>query len=614
MSVNLQNRKLVNYCINHFCDHRQNPDSADKCLSCGNPLLINQRIRLKKPLRQFHPTHNTEIFEVEDLGEVRVMKILKWHEPKLVELIEKESYALRVIDSPNIPKSTADDLFVFSPQGTPLKLHCLVMEKIPGQNLESWVEEHGPISQNTAHSWLKQLLEILDITHRSTFFHRDVKPENIIVRPNGKLALIDFGAVQEVTDDYFVRTSINGGTTTGIGIEYKNLTIGTPGYAPLEQINGAPLPQSDFYALGRTFVRLLTGKHLFDFKSNPKDGRLIWRHKAPQIDKPFADFIDYLIAPFVGDRPQHAEVALQRLNRLPLQSKVNQITKSKPFRISAFILGFLAILGSYNLSRPLIANYFFNRGKQAEIENRLNDAQNNFQTAVKINTNTKYKISTFYFEQASRKVENPLLAKKYYKLAIKYNDNDAGAYNNLALVCQQLVDIDCVTGAYKSALKFKKTTDAWTVHYSLGNFYDTHRKYDKAQEQYELAIKSNNNAAPAINNLARLKNRDGNYTEAESLILQGLKKTDDDNIQASLYKNLAWVKLNQNEYQEAQTYLQQALEFDHQRADSYCLLAQTQEKLNLTNDAKLSWEACLSLNSSLPEVQSWRQKFFKRFF
>lgn len=60
----------MSYCINPLCDHRQNPDDAQNCLSCGTSLVINNRIRLIKPLRALNdnPFSYTEVFEVDDAG------------------------------------------------------------------------------------------------------------------------------------------------------------------------------------------------------------------------------------------------------------------------------------------------------------------------------------------------------------------------------------------------------------------------------------------------------------------------------------------------------------------------------------------------------------------
>ncbi|MFB2771884.1 4-Cys prefix domain-containing protein [Pelatocladus sp. BLCC-F211] len=618
----------MSYCINPFCTQRHNSDDAEQCATCGTPLLMNGRIRLIRPLRPLDrdPDCYTEVFLVDDLGsrwhpvrETRVMKILKWKEPKMIELMRREVLALQVINHPGVPNSTWDDYFIFPLENSSLELHCLVMQYFEGKNLESWLKDYGKISQKLALDWLKQLVSILDTVHRSTFFHRDIKPENIIVQDNSKLALVDFGGARQITDTFLLKVGINGGTSTGLGSErkYKTTILGTPGYSPLEQINGQAVIQSDFYALGRTFVYLVTGISVIKFKTDEFTGRLIWRHKAPHIDKPFAKLLDDMMAPFPGERPQNAQAILQRLERLPLQSKLNRIVKSKPFQFSAFILILLCSFGIYNtsslpwVSKVWLSNYFLSQGKKAEFENRFTDAQKNFTTAIKLNKSVTYQISAFYFEQASRNLPRPEVAKKYYQLTIKFNPQDADSYNNLALVCQQLSDLKCVERSYSSALKLKP--NSWEIHYSLGSFYDDQGKYSLAVQQYQLGIKKGGNASVgAINNLSRLENRNGEYIKAELLAQQGLQKTSDTMMQAALYKNLGWSLFEQKLYVEAKNNLEKSIELDPQRADGYCLLAQTQEVLGELDSAKLSWETCLILNSSQPEVQQWRQQVLQR--
>ncbi|MCP6762352.1 MAG: tetratricopeptide repeat protein [Fischerella sp. CENA71] len=610
----------MSYCINPLCNERSNPDDAEQCSACGTSLLINNRIRLLRPLRDDSYSY-TDIFEVEDLGtkwhpvrEIRLMKVLKWaSEPKRVELIQREALALQVIRHPGVPTSTIDDYFTFYPNQSSIELHCLVMQKMSGENLESWINNYGKISQSLAVDWLKQLVKILDTVHRSTFFHRDIKPSNIIVQEHGQLALIDFGGTRQITDTYLAKISVNGGTSTGLGSEsrYQTTRLGTPLYSPLEQINGQAIPQSDFYALGRTFVRLITGEELIKLKTDPETGNLIWRHKAPHLDKPLADLLDDLMAPFPAKRPPNCQVILQRLERLPLQSKINRIIKAKPFQISAIVLSILSIFGIYRASLPWVANYFLSEGKKAELENRFTDAQKSFDTAIKLNKSATYEISAFYFSEASRNLPRPQIAKKYYTKAIKYNPSDVYAYNNLALVCQELSDFKCAESNYSSALKLQPSN--WSAHYGIGSFYDDQGKYEKAAQHYLLAIKEGGNAAVhAMNNLSRLENRNGEYTKAELLALKGLQKTSDTQLQAALYKNLGWSLLEKKLYIQAKNSLQKAIELDPQRADSYCLLARTQEVLGELDDAKLSWEPCLILNSSLPEVTLWRQQVFER--
>lgn len=608
------------YCINPQCSQRQNPDDIESCLSCGTSLLINNRLCLIAPLRPLDqdPYSYTEVFEVDDAGtqwhpirERRVLKVLKWGDPKMIKLLEREAHVLSLMNHPNIPKaSIIDDYFTFTPNNSSLILHCLVMQKMSGINLEQWIETYGRISQATALSWLKQLVEIVDLIHRSDFFHRDIKPTNIIYQPNGQLALIDFGAVREVTGTYLAKVSSSGGTSTGIGGRHEITAIVTSRYSPLEQINGQAVPQSDFYALSRTFVYLVTGIQLIDLPTDQRTGRLIWKNKAPQIDQPFADFLDELMAPFPGQRPQTTEVILQRLEKIPFQSKLNRTVKSKPFQFALVSLTLLLTFGAYKVSLTWFANYFLEQGKKAQIENRIQSAQQKFQVATKLNPNTTYSISSFYFEQASRHQAEPEIAKKNYELAIKYNPQDIGAYNNLALLCQELRDLDCVTSNYKKLFKLKP--NSWEGHFGLGSFYDDLGKYYLAEQQYKLAIQSSKEAVNAISNLARLKNKSEEYDQAAKLAIQGLNMTQNPEWQAALYKNLGWAQLAQKQYTQAKTNLQLAKDLDPQRTDAYCLLAQAQEALSEIANARISWEVCLLSNSSLPEVQEWRQQILDR--
>lgn len=569
------------YCINPLCNQRQNPEDSERCLACGTSLLINDRIRLVEPLRPLKddPFSYIEVFEVDDAGtkwhpvrEQRVMKVLKWSEPKLVELIRREALALQLIKHPSIPQSTIDDYFTFTPHDSSLELHCLVMQKFEGQNLEQWTKSYGRIPQSLALKWLKQLVEILDLVHRSGFFHRDIKPDNIIFQPNGQLALIDFGGVRRVTNTYLAKVSGSGGTSTGVGSGYEITAVRTARYSPLEQINGQAVPQSDFYALGRTFVYLVTGISLIKLKTDQTTGRLIWRNKASQIDKPLADFLDELMAPFPGQRPQTTQVILQRLERIPFQSNLNRIVKSTLFRFSLASFIVLIVIASYRVFNLSLSNYYFN--------------------------------------QASRNQELPKVAKKYYELATKFNPQDVAAYNNLALVCQQLQDLKCVIRSYEKLFKLKP--NSWEGHYGLGNYYDDQGKYNLAEQQYKLAIQNSAEAVNAVNNLSRLKNRSGEYDTAVALALQGLSQTQNPEWQAALSKNLGWARLKQKRYSEAKTHLQKATQLDSERTDAYCLLAQTQEALGEMSNAKISWEVCLLAESNLPEVQVWRQQILDR--
>ncbi|RCJ29906.1 protein kinase [Nostoc punctiforme NIES-2108] len=485
------------------------------------------------------------------------------------------------------------------------------MDKIEGQNLEQWIESNGRILQSQALEWLKELVEIIAAVHRANFFHRDIKPSNIILQSSGQLALVDFGVARRVTSTYLAKISGSGGDSTSRGGKYEITSVGTPRYSPPEQTDGQAVPQSDFYALGRTFVHLLTAIQLIDLPTDKQTGRLIWRNKAPQIDKPFGDFIDELTAPLPGQRPQSTEVILQRLKLLPQQSKIYRLTRSKTFRISAAI-GFmiLTVFVTFKVLLPLRAKYLLSQGEKAEAANNFQTAQEFFDSAIKINSQARYTISKFYFEKGLRSTKSLELAKRYYELAIKYNDTNVESYNNLGVVCKQLQDYQCVIDSYEKA--FKLTSDNWEGHYGLGTYYDERMKYDLAEQQYQLAIKINRQAIIAINNLSRVKILQGDYNTAISLAQEGLQKTTNSRWQAVLYKNLGWAKFEQKKYSEAKRYLEKAKELDIQRTSTHCLLAKVQGILGDFDNSWLSWEACLLTESREPEVFIWRAEIIER--
>lgn len=330
----------MSYCLNPECTKPSDPLNLPNriCRHCGWEILLQGRYRVVRCLAEggFSKT-----FEVLDKETPKVIKVLLDNNPKAVALFQQEARVLSRLQHPGIPKVEIDGYFTISPRNTQHPLHCLVMEKIEGWNLEEWLStnKHQPISSQQAIDWLKQLTNILDQVHRQEYFHRDIKPTNIMLRPNGQLALIDFGTVREISGTYLAKVG-GGQNVTGI--------IST-GYTPLEQVNGKAVPQSDFFALGRTFVFLLTGKSPNDFPEDAHTGELLWQKYAPQVSKPLADFINYLMAPFPGNRPQSTQVILQYLedihrylileNRFHLGSIQNQTStiQSQPIRPEANI-------------------------------------------------------------------------------------------------------------------------------------------------------------------------------------------------------------------------------------------------------------------------------------
>ncbi|MEH2079658.1 MAG: protein kinase [Nostoc sp.] len=292
----------MTYCINPHCPKPVDPANANDliCRNCGSEILLQGRYRVIKQLGQ-GGFGNT--FEVDECGKTKVLKVLTENNPKAIELFQQEARVLSQLNSAGIPKVEPNGYFTVLPKNSSLPLHCLAMEKIEGVNLEQWMEfrNYQRLSEAQALNWLKQLVEILALVHAYQYFHRDIKPQNIMLRPSGQLVLIDFGAVRQVT------TTILAGNS--------HTRIISQGYSPPEQQNGYSVQQSDFFALGRTFIFLLTGKEPQDKEIyHPLTNELHWRKSALNLSPLLADLIDHLMAPTANNRPQNTQVILQKLD------------------------------------------------------------------------------------------------------------------------------------------------------------------------------------------------------------------------------------------------------------------------------------------------------------
>ncbi|RMF28238.1 MAG: protein kinase [Cyanobacteria bacterium J083] len=309
----------MSLCINPKCSNTENPDNQLFCEACGSELLIAGRYRVARLLSSKGGFGKT--YEVFHDHAVKVLKVLTNNHPKIVELFEQEARILKQLNHPGIPKG--DSSFTYFPRDAQEPLHCLVMEKIEGLDLEEYQNQRSsrPIDQELALEWLTQLMEILHVVHSHNFFHRDIKPSNIILRPTGQLALIDFGAVRQVT-----ATIIAGNQNTGVY---------TPGYAPPEQEKGYAVPQSDFYALGRTFVYLLTGKSPTDITMYDRyNNELKWRETASAsatqagevqgLNPAFADLLDEMMAERAKYRPANTTIIIEKLKKIKAQTEATK--------------------------------------------------------------------------------------------------------------------------------------------------------------------------------------------------------------------------------------------------------------------------------------------------
>ena len=221
----------------------ENEGNQINCSTCSVKLLLNDSFYLKKILGENNNITylGTDINSNKDviIKELSILSLENW---KNRELFNREISVLNSLNHERIPKLIDD--FEFSIKGS--KSYYLVMELIEGINLKDEILQKR-YSEEDALSIIKELTEILKYLHsfRPPIIHRDIKPSNIIRNINGKLVLIDFGAVTDTLKQ-------EGGSTV----------VGTYGYMAPEQFMGRANIASDYYSLGGILINLLTKQDL----------------------------------------------------------------------------------------------------------------------------------------------------------------------------------------------------------------------------------------------------------------------------------------------------------------------------------------------------------------
>ncbi|HEY9606173.1 MAG TPA: serine/threonine-protein kinase [Allocoleopsis sp.] len=209
----------------------------------------------------------------------------------------------------------------------------LVQEFIEGHDLKQELPRGKRLSETQVLVLCQELLNILEFVHQQDVIHRDIKPANIIRRKHdGKLVLIDFGAVKEVTTQ----------TVNPEGQTSLTVAIGSPGYMPNEQLRGKPQFCSDIYAVGMLGIQALTGISPSQLPEDPKTSEIIWRdrwhHDTPsqQVrgNSELADVLDQMVRYDYRQRYQTATEALQAFERLTNAYSSSTTASASEFPVS----------------------------------------------------------------------------------------------------------------------------------------------------------------------------------------------------------------------------------------------------------------------------------------
>ena len=185
----------------------------------------------------------------------------------------------------------------------------LVQEFVDGNDLSKELISGRQWKEEQVIAFLQDVLKILEFVHQQDVIHRDLKPANLIRRTSdGKIVLIDFGAVKEITT---MMANMAGATI-----------IGTLGYMPSEQLAGNPKFNSDIYALGMICIQAITGIYPHELQKDPE---VIWNKQA--ISPKLAAILDKMVCYDFRLRYQSATEVLQALKSLTESNDQSSLTK-----------------------------------------------------------------------------------------------------------------------------------------------------------------------------------------------------------------------------------------------------------------------------------------------
>jgi serine/threonine protein kinase len=212
---------------------------------------------------------------------------------KKVELFEREAKTLSGLNHPGIPRY----IDCFQVDTSQDRCFYIAQQLAPGKSLAQLIENGWKPNEAQVRHIASKVLEILVYLQSllPATIHRDIKPQNIILQKNGRVFLVDFGAVQNT-----YHHTVTGGSTV----------VGTYGYMAPEQFRGKAVLSTDLYGLGTTLLFLLTQKFPSDLPRQKQ--KIKFRHRV-SISPEFADWLEKIIEPASEDRFHSAKDALSAL-------------------------------------------------------------------------------------------------------------------------------------------------------------------------------------------------------------------------------------------------------------------------------------------------------------
>jgi serine/threonine protein kinase len=230
---------------------------------------------------------------------VKILRPQYASDAEFVERFHHEAKAAASLSHPNVVN-------IFD-VGKEDDIDYIVMEYIPGDNLKDLIKRNAPMPFDQALDITRQIAEALHHAHQRNIIHRDIKPHNILVTPEGQIKVTDFGIARAISASSFTQAG---------------MVVGSVQYSSPEQVKGGVVgPQSDIYSLGCVLYELLTGTIPFQGDTSISiamqhlQGSLIpIRELRPDIPAPVEKIVEQAMAKEITERYPSALAMLKEIN------------------------------------------------------------------------------------------------------------------------------------------------------------------------------------------------------------------------------------------------------------------------------------------------------------
>lgn len=337
----------------------------------------------------------------------------------IVNSLLAEANMMKKLDHPSLPRIVDiidNGITIF-----------VIMDYIEGESLDKVLAEYGAQPEEYVVGWAKQLCDALSYLHsqKPPIIYRDMKPANVMLKPEGNIKIIDFGIAREYKEQNLADTTV----------------LGTKGYAPPEQYSGQTDARSDIFALGMTMHHLLTG-------IDPRTGEAyapvrMWN---PEVSEGLEMIIDKCVQPAAEHRYQNCQDLLYDLDHPELITKGYKKKQKRKFItfITAVVMAILCLISGYVCNKVSI---------------NLNDSNYDVLISTSTASSLEDKISNY-----KKAIEiYPARTEAYLKMIEAYEDE--GKFGK-----DENDDFLAVYNAHKD--NFDNTgTDAAELNYKTGMMY-----------------------------------------------------------------------------------------------------------------------------------------------